>query len=341
VQTPVSLLCPVSSTEDCLEPNVRTLPLPIVIARWFKGGAGYAFSKEVDAKLLMTTIEALAPVSHHNGDRAFRLNLPDGRLLIGEKKADQQPLDPDAERRHPYIIRAAICPHELNQEQQAEVIRQMVDLAVPVNSGMASNLLVELLLPSQRRQIPLSTPKSSMSGWLPWLIAATLIGIDISLWASDLYDDSLGVKIRSVILLALACLVTLFSMYGGSVSQLHAMVQEAEWQWYIDADPIEAHVVRFESDARIVMPDGGIVEPETSGSIRSLGIKRQQESDITYWRAEIHGSSVILTGTESIVYRKVKQEAVFTRIYNIDQDCRLSYAQWSPILHHANYRSTI
>jgi hypothetical protein len=109
------------------------------------------------------------------------------------------------------------------------------------------------------------------------------------------------------------------------------MVQEAEWQWYVDADPVETQVVQFESDARIVMPDGGIVEPESSGSIRSLGIKRQQESDITYWSAEIHGSSVILIGKESIIYRDVKQEAAFTRIYKIDQDCRLRYAQWSTV----------
>src|SRR5437764_712061 len=84
--------------------------LPVVVARWFRDGIGYAYNHDVDSALLATVLSALGPVSERGQDHTFRITLPDGQVLIGSRDADHAPLDVLAEGRRPYIIRAAVCP---------------------------------------------------------------------------------------------------------------------------------------------------------------------------------------------------------------------------------------
>jgi hypothetical protein len=302
---------------------VHPILLPVIVARWFEGGAGYAYSKDVDAGLLTATISALAPVNRQETEHSFCLTLPDGRLLIGARVRDERALDPDSAQRHPYVIRAAVCPPELSRRQRDEVARQVTGLAVPLRPGLAADLFVQLLPPSELPPVP--HQGRGGGGARLWLLVIVAVAADAALLGLDWSTGAGGFAVRAAVLIGLAW--ALGRRWAVSESEELARV---EWEWYADAEP-GAAAVAIEAGAKLILPGGVALVPRGGEPLRALGVQRVQASSVIYWTVVVRPDVAILTGQESILLDGSPCGVVFTRVYVRDSGVwRLASAQWAP-----------
>ncbi len=302
--------------------------LPVIVARWFEKGASYAYNQQVDSNLLTLIINSLSPISRKNVDHAFKHYLPDGRMLLGRRAEDLSILDPAAVGRHPYVVRIAVCPAELNPTTQTEIMRQLDNLSIPTRQGLMPGLDVRILSPSKPPIVPVRS-KLGNQAWVVWIVVIVAIIADFAQIKLNLMDGTAALITRSGLLIGLAYFVTTTSIKllpGSARTPLNLV----EWEWYSDADPPPSDMIRVKGDALIFTPDGRRYQPREMEPLQSIGVRRLPGTEVNYRYAHSDATSAVLLGEETIEYSATKKNVTFFRIYSYEGGCwRLNFAQWS------------
>jgi hypothetical protein len=300
--------------------------LPVVVARWFRDGVGYAYNHDVDSTLLAVIVSALGPVSQRDQDHTFRLTLPDGQVLIGSRDADPVLLDALAEGRRPYIIRAAVCPPQCSDRDRQEVLEQLTTLDPPDRPGLSTELTVHLVLPSEPPPVPV--PSEPPYGLVLWSLAALLVTIDMILWLSGNSGGAGALFVRVTMLLAVVGAAAWLRRKPPTSREMGHL----EWEWYADAEPNEGAAVRVKPGARIITPDGRESTPQYEPTLLALGVRRVRSSEVVYREVQVAPGAFVLAGTEAVTFAGQEVTTAFTRSYVLEQGrWRLSYAQWTVV----------
>jgi hypothetical protein len=304
--------------------GMRTLPLPVLVVRWFRDGVGYAYSPEIDARFRTDLVGILTPVSRSSENDEFQIPLPDGRILLGKKLTDTAPLDPQAAHRGAYVIRAAVCPSDISPRDQKQVREQLMQLPLPDREGENSGMVVHMRLPTLPPPVPLEP------NWAAnlWVYVAAIAAIDVVLQLPDWPNEWVGPLIRIGSLAALTLAAVLLRGPLASSEQIGRW----EWEWYEDAEPSADTAIRIAQGAWIVGAGGTQFQENFQRPMKECGIARPAYSEVDYRHVDVRPRSVTLMGVETVLDNGQSRRLSFTRMYAFEEGrWWLKYAQWTAI----------
>lgn len=311
---------------------MNSIPCPVVVARWFPGGAGYAYGEGVGENLLHAVISRLAPIVQRNEECDFEEPLDGGQVLLGRRSGDGKPLDPDVTDRHPYIIRAAVCGPEFGTWQRREVRRQLLELPVPEKPDLHPNLAVRVYPPSPPPVVP--SERGHLSGLWVWALAGLMVASDIGLHLAHLGDGVAGVVFR----VSLWVVVLLAWTRLRRRPPLAADIAAIEREWFADVEPPDGGV-RIKDDGVVITPDGLVSRPPGGAGLQSLGMPRLPRSEVVYRLVRPTARSILLIGEEVVVLGGPAIRVSFTRTYAFDGGrWWLEFAQWTTLREHSDRR---
>jgi hypothetical protein len=144
-----------------------TSAAPVIVMRWFSGGAGYAYDRQIDDATLADVLRVARDDFDKPPGHVFSRSMADGRLLIGEVQPEANCLDVRAMDRRPVVVRAALLPGPLAPRHEAGLRRALRELPPPQRGG-AQTLHVPLpALPACPPPVsPWSRIGSALAGWL-------------------------------------------------------------------------------------------------------------------------------------------------------------------------------
>jgi hypothetical protein len=303
-------------------PAAAFISLPVLFLRWFKDGIGYAYSSEIDDRLRTDLVNVLAPISRGHNDSDFRLSLADGRILVGNKILDPLPLDPQSSHRGAFVVRVAICPSTISVRDEKKVQQQLTQMPLPEQAGKNPSLLVRLPLPSPLPVIAI--PRSSQLTLGLWQAVGLLMGVDVLLYASEMF--TLGLVVRIAAIACIALLVLRWRMRIPSMEEISTI----EWQWYEDAEPERDAIIRIAEAATIITPEGREMKGVAGQAVQTCGVTRSAHSEVNYHLVDVRSDLIILMGVEIVADAEERNRTSFARSYVYEnEEWRLKYAQWT------------
>jgi hypothetical protein len=321
----------------------KRLRLPVVMSRWFADGHSYAYNAEVDRELLTTAVNTFGsmPPRTNASPPSFSLDLPDGRRLIAKEERDIVPLDPKAHHRPTFITRIAICPPWATKNDEESVRSQLANLQLPTEPGLATDLEVTILLLPAPPAVPLpdtgarTVARRLATGYSPWLIVMLLAILELGLQVFGVESEITATIARMLMLLSLAALLALIQKPWPKRNEIGKL----EWLWYPSALPPLEFVGYVARGAKIIKPDGILIEVSGDLSIRELRVFRDPDDPVTYDpRIQVRPGMLVLSGEERIATASGWSDAAFVRAYSWHRrrwsfhgDWRLDYAQWTAV----------
>jgi hypothetical protein len=160
---------------------MQELSAPVMVMRWFSGGAGYAHDARIDEATLTAMVAALNKVFQQPDGSTFRTRLSDGRILLGDKQAETEYLDEKAASRSPYVIRAVLLDETVDARLEPKLRRQLEGLPLPTASG-AYHKGLQIALP---RPVEVPVPEEAVSArtlrLAPWVVVGALVLLEVFL----------------------------------------------------------------------------------------------------------------------------------------------------------------
>lgn len=123
--------------------NTTVRRFPLVMHRWFKTGAGWAFDVSLDGNVL-PIIKGLGSESTARDAGTFKVPYGNG-FLLGVRYPDETCEDPRARGRRPTIVVAAVIPHGMPPSEEEELYRLLRKRPCALIDGPAPNLTCELV----------------------------------------------------------------------------------------------------------------------------------------------------------------------------------------------------
>ena len=288
---------------------------PVVVMRWFSGGAGYAHDARVDAPALAAVVTGLGGVFAAPAGHAFRLTLPDGRCLLGEKVADDACLDDHAADRRPSIIRAVLLDPPVGRRLEARARRSLQEMDLPRRPGPHPTGLSVLLPPPIEVPAPEGVPQT-LTRYGPWFVAAAVLAFEA--WFQTLPDLSgslMGWLYRAAVVLAAAGAYRLVAPPLPSRKDLNDV--ERAWAGDGAGDPRDL----LADDARLILPDG----TSPGASLPAAA------SDPAYDAVECSPGLAVVRGEEWVTLEtRPPTRCLFLRCYRRTRGrWRLALAQWT------------
>lgn len=138
--------------------------VPVIVHRWFRNGDGWSYHPTLEkefAGILMALSSILKPAAPMG---EFEIPFRKGKL-VGHKSEDRECLDPKAQKRNPFILKAAYLDQEQKHQIDPEAVQtELEKLTLPDTQGRNGKLHVHVLTQPETkspRQAPVVAPHVS------------------------------------------------------------------------------------------------------------------------------------------------------------------------------------
>lgn len=312
---------------------MRSQSAPVLVMRWFRNGSGYAYDSRIDHQTLTQIIETLNGVFRQRQDHSFRLALPGGGLLLGDKFQDPTCLDPQAADREPSVVRLVLLDQAPRPRLESRLRAELARLPLPTESGprpsgLELNYPTPLEVPVAHRIVSHDVTRVGML-----VVLMALLALEVY-WQ---VNESAASPAAWACRVFAACVAIRLTVWPGSVWIAQQKLTELERGWFEAAVERDGRALQgMVGDATsVVLPDGRRLLGATMGNAPPstwLGLLPTPVGDPTYDRVSSYQGYAQLEGVERLYLPDgSERDAFFVRGYAAVSDrWELIHLQWTP-----------
>ena len=167
----------IGQSSGAMSESQQVIECPVAVHRWFRRGEGWAYHPVMEPRLdklmliLKSRLDSRATLAVESAER-FSLPWSQG-ALVGCQVRDSNCPDPQAQNRHPTILRVALVPRDVKPEARDAVLAKLsaLDAAEP-----GENSCLKLFV-NAGELISNKTRQPSVGSWTKWGLVMALSGI--------------------------------------------------------------------------------------------------------------------------------------------------------------------
>lgn len=307
---------------------------PVVILRWFAGGAGYAYDAGMDISQVSVISEALGKVFQTRpSDSKFSLPLESDGWIVGEKIADVDCLDVKAAGREPAIVRAVLLKDRPRPRRETALLEGLRTLPLPDKPGpmplaLALPQVPRIELPAPTRGIP-----GRLMQWAPVGAALAVLMLDAYLQMTPGSAHSAVSWMWRMVVLALIAFIG-YLCVPSQASQQDIREVESRLRGWADDDDYSSTDAIYSECACLVLPDGRRLRLncfDRQGVATRFGTLNLVVAESEYFDFLNVPGRAILIGKEKVRFDNLAGSMCwFIRHYEqIRGRWRITFAQWT------------